>query len=87
MINDDDDECFIVQFAVVYQAKDTRTNEDVAVKKIKIGSRLEAEDGIHLTALREIKFLQELKHPNVIEVHIHCRCLAKKNVQFLLLDF
>jgi hypothetical protein len=38
------------------------------VKKIKIGSRQEASDGINLTALREIKFLQEVKHPNIIEV-------------------
>ncbi|CAF4923085.1 unnamed protein product, partial [Rotaria magnacalcarata] len=56
------------QYAVVYKAKDTRTNDDVAVKKIKIGSRQEASDGINLTALREIKFLQEVKHPNVIEL-------------------
>lgn len=38
------------------------------MKKIKIGSRQEASDGINLTALREIKFLQEVKHPNIIEV-------------------
>ncbi len=56
------------QYAIVYKAKDTRTNDDVAVKKIKIGSRQEASDGINLTALREIKFLQEVKHPNIIEV-------------------
>lgn len=56
------------QYAVVYKAKDTQTNEDVAVKKIKIGSRQEASDGINLTALREIKFLQEIKHPNIIEL-------------------
>ena len=59
---------FVDQYAVVYQAKDTQTNEDVAVKKIKIGSRQEASDGINLTALREIKFLQEVKHQNIIEV-------------------
>jgi cyclin-dependent kinase 7 len=40
------------------------------VKKIKIGSRQEASDGINLTALREIKFLQEVKHPNVIQVFL-----------------
>lgn len=39
------------------------------MKKIKIGSRQEASDGINLTALREIKFLQEVKHPNIIEVN------------------
>lgn len=38
----------------------------MAVKKIKIGSREEAADGINRTALREIKLLHELHHPNVI---------------------
>lgn len=38
----------------------------MAVKKIKIGSREEAEDGINRTALREIKLLHELQHENVI---------------------
>lgn len=38
----------------------------MAVKKIKIGSREEARDGINRTALREIKLLHELQHDNVI---------------------
>nr|NVI70831.1 Cyclin-dependent kinase 7 [Cucujiformia] len=38
----------------------------VAVKKIKLGSRHEARDGINRTALREIKLLQELHHKNLI---------------------
>lgn len=38
----------------------------MAVKKIKIGSREEARDGINRTALREIKLLHELQHENVI---------------------
>ncbi|KAK6643978.1 Cyclin-Dependent Kinase 7 [Polyplax serrata] len=54
------------QFATVYKAKDIETDAIVAVKKIKIGSRIEAKDGINRTALREIKILQELKHPNII---------------------
>ena len=40
----------------------------VAVKKIKLGSRAEAKDGINRTALREIKLLQEvhlLLHPHL----------------------
>ncbi|CAF5089925.1 unnamed protein product, partial [Rotaria sp. Silwood1] len=39
-----------------------------ALKKIKISSREVASDGINLTALREIKFLQEVKHPHVTEL-------------------
>lgn len=34
--------------------------------QIKLGSRIEAKDGINRTALREIKILQELSHPHVI---------------------
>ena len=55
------------QFATVYKAKDVRNNgKIVAVKKIKLGSKAEAKDGINRTALREIKLLQELAHPNLI---------------------
>ncbi|PAV83321.1 hypothetical protein WR25_12344 [Diploscapter pachys] len=54
------------QFANVYMAKDVDTGEFVAIKKIKLGSRAEARDGIHRTALREIKLLQEIHHDNVI---------------------
>ncbi|XP_064624742.1 cyclin-dependent kinase 7-like [Lineus longissimus] len=55
------------QFATVYKAKDTLNNDRiVAVKKIKVGTRAEAADGINRTALREIKLLQEIAHPNII---------------------
>lgn len=54
------------QFATVYKARDTETDTIVAVKKIKIGTRIEAQDGINRTALREIKILQELNHRNLI---------------------
>jgi len=55
------------QFATVYKAEDTENNgRIVAVKKIKLGHRSEAKDGINRTALREIKLLQELSHPNII---------------------
>lgn len=37
----------------------------VAIKKIKVG---EMKDGLDMTALREVKFLQELRHPNIISV-------------------
>ncbi|CAG9763368.1 unnamed protein product [Ceutorhynchus assimilis] len=54
------------QFATVYKAKDIETDNIVAVKKIKLGTREEAQDGINRTALREIKLLQELDHENLI---------------------
>ena len=37
----------------------------VAIKKIKLGN---ARDGVDMTALREIKLLQEVHHENVVEV-------------------
>ena len=49
------------QFATVFKAKDVLDPDPdtvVAVKKIKLGSSAEAKDGIHRTALREIKLLQ-----------------------------
>ena len=64
------------QFATVYKAKDTLNgNRIVAVKKIKLGNRAEAKDGINRTALREIKLLQELHHENIIGVNI-CMCFV-----------
>jgi cyclin-dependent kinase 7 len=39
----------------------------VAIKKIKVGDL--AAEGLDMTALREVKFLQELHHPNIIAVN------------------
>jgi len=59
------------QFATVFKAKDLQNSgRIVAVKKIKLGNRVEAKDGINRTALREIKLLQELHHPNIIGVSL-----------------
>lgn len=56
------------QFALVYKSRNVETDEIVAVKKIKLGSKEDARDGINRTALREIKLLQELHHENVIHL-------------------
>ena len=40
------------------------TKKVVAIKKIKIG---QFKDGLDMSAIREVKTLQELRHPNVIE--------------------
>ncbi|EJU03529.1 CMGC/CDK/CDK7 protein kinase [Dacryopinax primogenitus] len=52
-------------FAVVYKGRQLSTGRPVAIKKIKVG---QFRDGLDMTAIREVKFLQELKHPNVIEL-------------------
>ena len=36
--------------------------------QIKVGGKAEVVDGVNRTALREIKLLQELSHPNIIGV-------------------
>lgn len=55
------------QFATVYKTEDTENDgKIVAVKKIKLGHRTEVKDGLNRTALREIKLLQEISHPNII---------------------
>ncbi|KAJ9599253.1 hypothetical protein L9F63_010255, partial [Diploptera punctata] len=56
------------QFATVYKARDSLNDTIVAVKKVIPPHRAEAQDGINRTALREIKLLQELKHPNIIDL-------------------
>ncbi|KAI7856111.1 kinase-like domain-containing protein [Circinella umbellata] len=52
-------------YAVVYRGTQLDTNRMVAIKKIKMG---QFKDGLDLTAIREVKYLQELNHPNVIEL-------------------
>ena len=50
-------------YGVVYKAVDTRSGELVAMKKIRIE---EDDEGVPSTAIREIAFLKELRHPNVV---------------------
>ena len=51
-------------YGVVYKARDVKTGNIVALKKI----RLEAEDeGVPSTAIREISLLKELKDENVVQ--------------------
>ena len=50
-------------YGVVYKARDKRTHQIVALKKI----RLEANDeGVPSTAIREISVLKELGHDNIV---------------------
>lgn len=52
-------------YAVVYLGKQKSTNRSIAIKEIKVGL---FKDGLDMSALREVKYLQELKHINVIEL-------------------
>eukprot|EP00759_Apiculatamorpha_spiralis_P040372 PhF_6_TR38966/c0_g1_i1/m.58308 len=52
-------------YGVVYRAVDRRTSEVVAIKKIRLDR---SDEGIPQTALREVSILQELHHPNVVNL-------------------
>lgn len=52
-------------YAVVYQGREASSGRKVAIKKIKVG---QFKDGLDMSAIREVKFLRELKHQNVIEL-------------------
>jgi len=53
-------------YGLVYKAKNKKTGELVALKKI----RLESEDeGTPSTAVREISILKQLQHPNIVQLH------------------
>ena len=53
-------------FGKVYKARNTVSGVHVALKRI----RMEAErDGFPVTAMREIKLLQSLKHENVVRLY------------------
>ncbi|CAH7667735.1 kinase-like domain-containing protein [Phakopsora pachyrhizi] len=70
-------------YGVVYKAKDIRTNEIVALKKI----RLEAEDeGVPSTAIREISLLKEMNDENIVRLLDICHAEAKLFLVFEFLD-
>lgn len=55
-------------YAIVYLGH-LRTDPSslVAIKKIKVNA--EYKDGLSMDAIREVKYLQELSHPNIIALH------------------
>lgn len=52
-------------YASVFLARNVKTGEKVAIKKIKVAN---SSDGMDMSAIREVKVLQELRHPNVIRL-------------------
>ncbi|CAL5867758.1 uncharacterized protein PFLUO_LOCUS1978 [Penicillium psychrofluorescens] len=55
-------------YAVVYLGHlKNDPSSSVAIKKIKVNA--EYKDGLAMDAIREVKYLQELSHPNIIALH------------------
>eukprot|EP00158_Paraphelidium_tribonemae_P001978 Partr_v1_DN25010_c0_g1_i1_m51028 putative Cyclin-Dependent Kinase len=70
-------------YGVVYKAKDQKTGQIVALKKI----RLENEDeGVPSTAIREISVLKELSHANIVRLLDVLNSDAKLYLVFEYLD-
>ena len=52
-------------FGQVYKARDSSTNEIVALKKVRTDNERE---GFPISAVREIKILRQLKHENIVNL-------------------
>lgn len=52
-------------YGIVYRARDTRSDEIVALKKVRMDKE---KDGIPISSLREITLLLRLRHCNIVEL-------------------
>ncbi|XP_041367507.1 cyclin-dependent kinase 12-like [Gigantopelta aegis] len=52
-------------YGQVYKAKDTVSDEFVALKKVRLENE---KEGFPITAVREIKILRQLQHPNIVNL-------------------
>lgn len=52
-------------YGIVYRARDTKTDEIVALKKVRMDKE---KDGIPISSLREITLLLRLRHPNIVQL-------------------
>ncbi|XP_053689455.1 cyclin-dependent kinase 10 [Sabethes cyaneus] len=54
-------------YGIVFRAKDTKTNEIVALKKVRIDQQI-FKDGFPISGLREIQILKNCNHDNVVKL-------------------
>lgn len=62
---------FLGSYSVVYEGIVKGTGKRVAMKKIRLRHQSE---GIPVTAIREMAFLQRLKHPNIVSCVLFFFC-------------
>lgn len=68
-------------WGLVYEANRKKDNLIVAIKQIKNINNENDHNGINFSALREIKYLRELNHENIIQVHYFLKFF------FILIEF
>ena len=70
-------------YGIVYKARNLKTNEIVAIKKVRIE---DDDEGMPSTTLREIATLNELDHPNIVKLlKVEYNALNKK--LFLIFEY
>ncbi len=70
-------------YGVVYKAVDNKSNEFVALKKIRLVAE---EEGIPSTAIREISLLKELVHVNIVRLIDVMHTVKKLTLVFEFVD-
>ncbi|XP_076153716.1 serine/threonine-protein kinase TAO2-like [Alosa pseudoharengus] len=69
-------------FGAVYFARDVRSNEVVAIKKMSYGGKQSNEKWQDI--IKEVKFLQKLRHPNIIEYR---GCYLREHTAWLVMEY
>jgi cell division cycle 2-like len=70
-------------YGIVYKARDKKTGEIVALKKLKLENE---KDGFPVTALREIHTLKLAVHPNVVKVTEIATTLSLNHI-FIVMEY
>ncbi|TKX26852.1 protein kinase domain-containing protein 3 [Elsinoe australis] len=68
-------------YGKVYKAVHVYTKKHVALKKIRMDGE---RDGFPVTAIREIKLLQSLRHPNIVPLQ---ETMVEKNDCFMIFEY
>ncbi|XP_028842007.1 serine/threonine-protein kinase TAO2 isoform X2 [Denticeps clupeoides] len=69
-------------FGAVYFARDVRSNEVVAIKKMSYSGKQSNEKWQDI--IKEVKFLQKLRHPNTIEYR---GCYLREHTAWLVMEY